>query len=217
MALTRVSNNMLPASVSVTNVTATNVKATNLQDTSGNMAVDIAKAATTTPQGSARYTRQIFTQVYTGSFSASTSWTLGFTFADIGTFKAGSLVKMTYMIPSRNDSTSWGGTYIEPQIRFNSGTWQSLGSCGYDGGTMHNNSADIASYHNTLLVNPGQTSDFTVGFRFYFKSYDGTTTINGSNDLNTVSGTATIMSGDNGTQHYSHIIVEEMAIMRGAA
>lgn len=217
MALTKISNSMLPSSVSVTNVTATNMKATNLQDAAGNTAMDVAKVASTTAQGAGRYTRQVYTQVYTSSVSVGTGWTLGFTFADIGGFKAGSLIKMSYMIPSRNDSTSWGGTYIEPQIRYNSGTWQSLGSCGYDGGTMHSGSSDIASYHNSLLIDPSQSADFSVGFRFYFKTYDGTSTINGSNDLNTISGTASLIGGVTGQQHYAHIIVEEHAIFRGAA
>lgn len=161
-----------------------------------------------------RYTRQIYTQVDTNTYNFSTSWALGPSFTDISNFKPYSLIKMTFHSPNRNDSTSWGGLYLEPQIRFNQGTWQSLGSSGYDGNIMHLNSADISSYNQTILIDPGQTSTFSVGFRFYCRSYDGTSTINGSHDLNSVSGTASIMSGANGNQHYFHIIVEELALIK---
>ncbi|MFB0965802.1 MAG: hypothetical protein QMC36_09290 [Patescibacteria group bacterium] len=46
--------------------------------------------------------------------------------------------------------------------------------------------------------------------RFYFKAYDGTVYINTSHDINSVSGTATLMPGVNGTQHYAKVIIEEI-------
>jgi hypothetical protein len=115
----------------------------------------------------------------------------------------------------RNDNTSWGGIYLEPQVQFNGGTWQSLGSTGHE--MMTTSAMDIATYHNELLVVPGIATDFTAAFRFYFRGYEATVYLNnGSNhDINVVSGTATIMSGDNGNQHYFHILVEEFATGMG--
>ena len=157
------------------------------------------------------YVRKMITQVDTASRTATTSWVLGPEFANIPDFQAGSLIRLSYQVPMRNDSTSWGGGYIEPQVRFNLGTYQSLGSGGYDGGVMNLGNAAIGSYMNSILINPGQTSTFSTQFRFYFRSYDGTIQWNQSHDINLISGTASLMSGDNGLQHYAHIIVEEIA------
>ena len=143
--------------------------------------------------------------------SVTTTWTQGPSFNTITGFKASSLVKISYIIPSRNDFSGWGGLFIEPQISFDDGSiWKSLGSSGFDGGIMHENSASVGSYTNTLLIDPAQTTNFSVKIRFYFRSYQGTTFINNSNGINTISGTATIMSGTNGAQHYTKVIVEEV-------
>jgi len=187
-----------------------------ITNASGTSAIDVNKLS----DFASRYIRNVFAQVNTTTYNFTTTWAAGPVFTNVTGFKAGSLVEIQYHMPCRNDSTSWGGMYIEPQVSFNSGTtWFSLGSSGYDGGIMHLNSGDIGSYGNVILVNPGQTSDFSLQIRFYFRSYDGTSTLNGSHDLNNVSGTANggIMSGNNGTQHYASIKVKELAIMRGAA
>lgn len=158
------------------------------------------------------YTRQIQVQCNTADYSAGTSWKLGPVFPTIFDFKAGSLVKLSYHIPMRNDSIYWGGGYIEPQISFDGGsTWNSLGSSGYDGAVMNHDSQSVGSYFNSILIDPDQSSNFSVTVRFYFCSYDSTVYINQSHDINTVSGTASIMSGVNGQQHYSKIIVQEFA------
>lgn len=139
------------------------------------------------------------------------TWTAGPTFNTVSGFKAGSKVKITYSIPSRNDDLTWGGLYIEPQVSFNNGaTWNSLGSTGYDGNIMNNDASSIGTYTNVLLIDPTQSSDFSVKIRFYYKSYTGTTWINTQHDLTAVSGTAPLMSGVNGTQHYTKVIIEEV-------
>ena len=157
------------------------------------------------------YTRQIITQVDTSNRSAGTSWTLGPEFANITGLQANSLLRLSYYVPMRNESGSWGGGYTEPQVRFNQGTYQSLGSSGFDGGVMHVSGANIGSYSQSILITPNQASAFSAQFRIYFKSYDGTVLWNQDHDLNAISGTATLMSGNNGLQHYAHIIVEELA------
>lgn len=214
MALTKVSSGVVTQSLSLTNLTASNVKGGSLQNTSGVTAIDVAKLST----NAARYTRQCYVQVDSTDRTSGTSWTVGTEMPEVGGFKGGSLVKIYYNFPCRNDSTGWGGIYFEPQIRFNAGTWQSLGSRGYDA-VMNNGSSDIAYTSNTMLVDPGIATDFSVQLRFYFRSYDGSVGVNNANghEINGISGTASLMSGINGYQHYGHWIVEELAIFRGTA
>jgi hypothetical protein len=144
--------------------------------------------------------------------NVSTQWVVGPTFNTVTGFNAGSLVKISYIVPSRNNSQfNWGGLYIEPQVSFDNGsTWNSLGSSGFDGGIMINSSAAIGSYTNTLLVNPQQTTDFSVTIRFYYRAYAEVTTINGQNAINSISQTAPLMTGVNGLQHFTKVIVEEV-------
>jgi hypothetical protein len=157
------------------------------------------------------YIGKVVVLVDTTSRTAGTTWTLGPTFTDITGLRAGSLLKISYNVPMRNDSTSWGGGYIEPQVRFNQGTYQSLGSSGYDGGVMNLGNAAIGSYSQNILIDPAQTSTFSAQFRFYFRSYDGTVQWNQSHDINSISNTATLMPGTNGTQHFMNVVVEEIA------
>jgi hypothetical protein len=214
MALTKVSSGVVNQALTVNTLNATTVKATNMQNISGTSAVDVNKLST----NQARYTRQIITQVDTTDRTTSTTWTLGTELPTMTDFKAGSLLRIYYMYPCRNDSSSWGGLYFEPQIRFNSSTWQSCGSRGYDA-VMDLSPGSISSTTNTMLIDPAASVDFTAQLRFYFKSYDGSVGLNNGNghDINAISGTATIMSGNNGNQHYGHWIIEELAIFRGAA
>lgn len=161
-----------------------------------------------------RYLRKVEYASSAVGYNLSTAWSTRTELSTLFTgFLPGSLLQMTYYVPARNDSTSWGGLYIEPQVEFNSdGAWKSLGCCGYDGGVMIFLGQTIASYQNSILIDPEMASEYSVKFRFAMRSYDGTTTINNSHDINNVSGTATIMPGVSGTQHYHHLIVEEYAL-----
>ena len=147
--------------------------------------------------------------VDTTSRSISTAWTLGPTFSNIGTFQGNSKIYLRYHVPSRNNTTLWGGLYVEPQVRFNLGTWQSLGSSGYD--LMLRRGPEILTYSNSCLIDPGLSTPFSAQFRLYYKGYDDTALINNANrDINSIAGTQNLVSGDNGLQHYTHIIVEEI-------
>jgi len=195
-------------------VNATNVKTTTLSDTSGNTAVDVAKVA----GNAARYVRQAYVQNDATNRSFSTSWSLGATFTNVTGFKVGSLLEVSYYIPLRNDSTAWGGVYIEPQITFDNGsTWLSCGSSRYNGVMEYGQS--IHYYDRNLLIDPSLesvTSDFQFNIRFYMRAYDGTTTSVTNNAINAVSGTATASAtGKNYNQHYASIIVRELALLRG--
>lgn len=194
-------------------VNATNVKTTTLSDTSGNPAVDVAKVA----GNAGRYVRQVYVENDATNRSFTTSWSLGATFTNVTGFKAGSLVEVTYYIPLRNDSTSWGGAYVEPQVTFNNSTWLSCGSSGYTA-VMENGGASISFYGKTLLLDPSLESisgDFQFNIRFYLKSYDGTLTSVTSNNINNTSGTVSSATSTNYTQHYASIIVRELALLRG--
>jgi hypothetical protein len=78
---------------------------------------------------------------------------------------------------------------------------------------MYLGNASIGTYRQTILIDPGLSSTFTIQFRLYFRSFDGTVGLNNAlgHDINAVSGTAALMSGNNGLQHFMHIIVEELA------
>lgn len=181
-----------------------------IQNTSGSTSVVMNNVSLT-----GRYRRQIYTQVDTLSWSATTTWALGPTFAQVSGFQAGSVIRLDYQIPTRNDSTSWGGGYIEPQVRFNDESWQSLGSCGHDAGVMSLGYSCIASYQQTIFIDPAINGPFAVQFRFYFRAYESTIGLNNAlgHDINSISGTAALMSGNNGLQHYTHIIVQELALL----
>jgi hypothetical protein len=160
------------------------------------------------------YIRQLFTEIDTTNRSFSNSWTLAWTGTNRTGFKAGSKIRLQYHMALRNNSGSWGGGYIEPQISFNNSSWFSLGSSGYDGGVMGENAGEIGSYNNSIIIDPalqGVTTDFQVRIRFYAKSYDGTLLWNQDHDINAVSNTATAAADANRNQHFCNFTIEELA------
>ena len=177
-----------------------------VEDSSGNEKINV-----NTFDSDGYYIRKTITQIDTANRSSGTGWTLGPTFDIIENIKGRSLLKIYYHVPMRNDSTSWGGGYIEPQVQFNGASWQSLGSSGYDGGVMRNGGATIASYSQSILIDPNMLNIFSARFWFYFRSYDGTVLWNQSHDINNRSGTAELFSENNGLQHFSHIVIDEYA------
>ena len=184
------------------------LKVDTIKNAGGVTVLDFSKISNT-----GRYIRKTIVQTNTSNYSSASAWTLGPTFDVIPDCQAGSLIKFFYSVPTRNDNTSWGGCYIEPQVRFNEGTWQSLGSCGYDGGVMYLGNGFIGTYRQIILIDPGQNSTFSIQFRLYFKPYNGTAGLNNAlgHDINTVSGTAAVIAGADGLQHYIKTIVEELA------
>lgn len=162
--------------------------------------------------------RRILAQVHTGTFITSATrrvFTLGHTFPEILGFKAGSLIELSFHIPTRNDNTLWGGIFIEPQVRFNLGSWYSLGGTGYD--HMYHSAQAISSYFNSILFDPQQVADFSIQFQFYLSSHDGSTTINGSHSLETRSDAVSFpdLPGNNSLQHYWNIQISELAVLSG--
>lgn len=180
-----------------------------IKDSSGTKKIDVATISL-----NGFVTRRILNQTTTESWSTSTTrrdFNLAHTFPTISGFKAGSLVNLSYHIPTRNNDTSWGGIFIEPQVQFNGGTWYSLGGTGYD--LMYDSAKAISSYFNTVMFDPQQTEDFSICFRFYLAGHDGSTEINGSHSLGTRSNSSSYpdLSGDNSLQHYWSLKIEELA------
>jgi len=185
------------------------LKVNSIKNAGGATVLDLAQLSNT-----GRYVKTTTLQTDTTNRTSGTSWTLGPTFDVIPNCQGNSLIKLFYSVPTRNDTANWGGGYIEPQVRFNEGTWQSLGSCGHDAAVMYLGNSFIGTYRQIILIDPGLSSVFSVQFRFYFRSYTDTMGWNNGNlghDLNAISGTAALLSGNNGLQHYAHIIVEELA------
>lgn len=163
-------------------------------------------------------TRRIINQTHQSSWSTSSTrrdFNLAHTFPEITGFKAGSLVHLSYHIPTRNNNTNWGGIFVEPQVQFNGGSWYSLGGSGYD--LMYHSSKAISSYFNSVMFDPEQTQDFSIRFRFYLAGHDGSTEINGSHSLGTRSNSSSYpdLPGDNSLQHYWSLKIEELAKLGG--
>lgn len=158
-----------------------------------------------------RYQRQFILQRDLTSRSSGQSWTQGPVFDEITGFKANSWLHLYYLVPTRNNDAGWGGCYIEPQIQFNQdGTWHSLGSCGYDGGVMGHEDR-IVAYRNFMLIDPQQTNDFSIQFRFYFRSYSNTVYWNGNRDIGLTSETANLLNSNINDNHHMHVKIKELA------
>lgn len=158
------------------------------------------------------FKRQIISMTEAVPRTATNTWALGPTFPVIPDFKKDSLILLYYCIPMRNDHTSWGGGYIEPQIRFNEGAWKSLGSSGFDGGCMSAGTYnDIGSYRQEILLTPTQLEDYSLQLRFYYSSHEGTVNIFGQNNINNISGTAPLLEGNVGLQHATNVVITEYA------
>ncbi len=120
-------------------------------------------------------------------------------------------------VPTRSNTTSWGGLYVNVNVNVN-GTWYNLGNTGYDGGVMASSALNIHALNHEMLLdfitNIGLPVDqpYTVQFELTARSYNGTTTVNGSHDINRTSnslgsrGAVQTWASD---QNYTHIIIIE--------
>lgn len=122
-------------------------------------------------------------QTDTVSRTFGTSWAVGQTWNTV-TKKAGSNILLIWRVPFRNDSTSWGGGYIDIQISLNGGAFTSIGDSGYDGGVMITTSAIGSMSGTNYLDLPAVRSATSIQVRFLYHSYDGTVWINGNHAIN---------------------------------
>jgi hypothetical protein len=161
------------------------------------------------------YIRKFVTQHDPASRSTGTSWTLAYTFPTITDFQKNSKILFFYSIPLRNNSTSWGGCYLEPQVQFDGGSWQSMGSSGYDA-VMYLGCSSIRTYRNKILLEPNINSNFSARFRIYYRSYDGTIEWSSDGrDNGEVSGTAPLLNSSVNNFFYATIQVKELAKING--
>lgn len=160
---------------------------------------------------------------YTSSTFTRATNTLAdaFTTGEYTGFTGGSDIEFFLYVPTRNDSTGWGGAYIEPNLSFDGGTtYYSLGSSGYDGGVMGQTQL-IHNYTKSYWIknstsNVPSTGTYGIRFKLRFCPYENTstTTINGSHDINGKTGTYNfidegIETGYNRYQHFTHWIIRE--------
>ena len=151
---------------------------------------------------------------------------LAHSFPNISGFVPGSLVRLYYHVPCcvpTAPNGTWSFFGFEPDISYNGGsTWQSLGTTGINGiGRLA--APSIGSYRNTIVIDPQLTSEFSVQIRIWAAPHPlaaGTGTLQQAMSgqiayLDRYSGTALLQTGINGQQHNSHIIVEELALVRG--
>ena len=109
-----------------------------------------------------------------------TGWANGFT-TKSRLIRKGFDVEFHYELPTRNNTTSWGGGYTEVQYSINDGAWRSLGNSGYQL-AMGNSAALIRTDTKTLYLNRTRlnnpTADFNIKFKLRHRSYNGTLYIN---------------------------------------
>jgi hypothetical protein len=134
------------------------------------------------------------------------------------TIQAGKQVKLEIYVPTRTDSDSWGGLYVNVNANVN-GTWYNLGNVGFDGGVMHRDTASIHAFNHEMLLdfigNLGLNSalPYTVQFELTAMSSNGITVVNGLRNTNrTINGL-----GSRGAvqtwvadQNFTHLIITEI-------
>ena len=139
--------------------------------------------------------RKINQEVDTANRTFTTTWADGKVWEQ-HRYKAGSKLLLNIYIPCENDTTGWGGGYLEIQYNINNSGWQSLGHSGYTM-AMAYPARLVDAYNNTILFDPDQTNDFDLQFKFRHRSYGNTLEVNVGTDF----------SGDS---FATHLIIEEI-------
>ncbi len=127
-------------------------------------------------------------------------------------------VKLDIYVPTRANTTGWGWLYVNVNANVN-GTWYNLWNTWYDGWAMFSSASTIhALNHEMLLDFIGNLwlpidEPYTLQIELTARSYSGTTTVNGSHDINR---TANLLNSRwplqtwASDQNYTHIIIQEM-------
>ena len=133
------------------------------------------------------------------------------------TIQAGKKVKIDIYVPTRDNTNSWGGLYVNINAKVN-GTWYNLGNTGYDGGVMSNSATSIHALNHEMLLdfitnlNLPNDQPYTLQFELTARSYNGTTYVNQSHDINRTGsnlgsrGSLQTWASD---QNYCHIVIQE--------
>ncbi len=126
-------------------------------------------------------------------------------------------VYLKFYIPTRSDADTWGGLYVNINVKIN-GTWYNLGNTGHDGGAMARNARKIHALNHEMLLDPitvlglPANQSYTLQIELTARSYDGTTIVNGSHDINRTANNLNYRGGLQtwaSDQNYCHIIILE--------
>ena len=159
----------------------------------------------------------------TGYTTTSTSMSDLFATSNYTGFTGGSDIEFFFYSPNRRDRTDWSGIYFEPMFSFDNGSnYYSLGTCGYDGGTMVQSGYIIASYQNSYWIQnsnsrlPTSNYSLRVKWRWCLYGSGGTGEVNQGHDVNgqIVGGSNNKIDVDSSPgharyQHYFHWIIKE--------
>ncbi|MDB4157986.1 hypothetical protein N9609_00695 [bacterium] len=127
-------------------------------------------------------------------------------------------VRLDIYVPTRDNTTSWGGLYVNVNAKVN-GTWYNLGNTGYDGGVMAKSANSIHALNHEMILdfvgnlNLDPKLPFTLQFELKARSYDGTTTVNGSHDINKTAnglGSRGALQTWASDQNFTHLIITEI-------
>lgn len=164
----------------------------------------------------ALYTRQYVLQHDKVNRTFTDTFALATTFPTVTDLLGNSKILLEWFVPLRNDNSSnWGGAVMEMQVQFDGGTWQSLHTTGHSC-CMHFGTSAIKSYHNMMLIDPAIATTFTVAFRLYVRSFNGTLWYGALNrDIGLVSGTAALLDGVIQDQWYPTLHIREIAKVSG--
>lgn len=160
-----------------------------------------------------------YRQTWTGNTSVGSGNAIHVHTFPVQTIQAGKNLEVYFRVPARNDSSSWGGLYLNINCRVNGGTWYNFGNGGYDGNVMEHG-ASISTSHRSFLLdfiaNAGVApdADYTVQFELYARSYDGTTQVgSGSHDINRTANNLGVRGGLatwGSDQNFTTVIMREV-------
>ena len=98
---------------------------------------------------------------------------------------AGDVLELNYLMPTRHDSSTWGGLYLNIQYSIDNGsTWKDCYDSGFSG-AMTNGANNINQISGNIIVDITEVTNATsVKFRYQAKAYnDNHGTINGNHDI----------------------------------
>ena len=128
------------------------------------------------------------------NYGLNSSWQNCFQSPDWSIPKKSQLV-MNFRVPIRNDNNGWGGAYVRPYYRVNSGGWIDCGNAGYTTCMGYGKRMISGHDHMQTFDFTGKTSDFTLGFLIQCRTYDSSANTGGSHNLEGADGTAQTDTG----------------------
>lgn len=108
----------------------------------------------------------------------STSWADGFGTSDITCYSSSSFIEFDWQLPTRNNSTSWGGVGTRIYASTDNGSnWSLLGEHEFGGNVMIDGSQAMGMQSGAFIYTIG-SGVTKVRFKLQHKAYDGTAWVN---------------------------------------